>query len=94
MEANPRRPRAGHWLIQAGAVLMAFGVGGFLGVAVGRTPMLAVPPQGVPTLNLAERHANNAEYYARRSIVGISRVQERDACLHSGAAARQQVDNQ
>jgi hypothetical protein len=70
------RARAGIGLTALGVVLMAFGVGGFLGFLVGNSPAFAARPQHDALLELTERHANEAEYLARRAIVGISRVQK------------------
>lgn len=61
---------------------MTFGVGGFLGFSVGRSPAFAEMPPQSPFAERAAKHANDAEYYARRTIVGISRVQQNKACLH------------
>ena len=71
------RVRAGSGLVALGVVFMAFGAGGFLGFAVGRSPAFAAPLPESPLLKLTERHANEAEYLARRAIVGISRLQQR-----------------
>jgi len=64
-------------LIQLGVVLMAFGVGGFLGYVVGRFPVSASNAPNTETLTRAELHANNAEYLAHRAIVGVSRLEGR-----------------
>ncbi len=56
---------------------MAFGAGGFLGFVVGRSPAFAAKPQDSVLLKLTEEHANEAEYLARRAIIGISRVQKK-----------------
>lgn len=62
------------WLIQAGVVLMALGVGGFIGFAIGQyRPNL--------TQTRAELHANNAEYDARRLIDGMSKLEKKPARL-------------
>ena len=71
------RVRAGSGLVVLGVVFMAFGAGGFLGFAVGRSPAFAAQPQDSALLKLTEKHANEAEYLARRAIVGISRLQVR-----------------
>ncbi len=70
------RVRAGSGLVILGVVFMAFGAGGFLGFSVGRSPAFAATPHDSALLQLTERHANEAEYLARRAIIGISRVQK------------------
>jgi len=79
-EGHDRGAWAGWWIIQLGVLLMTFGVGGFFGFSVGRAPAFAQEPARSPFAALTEQHANNAEYYAKRSIVGISRVQQRKDC--------------
>ncbi len=73
---NDRGLRAGFALTALGVVFMAFGVGGALGFFLGRSPAFAAQPQDDALLILTEKHANEAEYLARRAIVGISRVQK------------------
>lgn len=74
---NDRGLRAGFALTALGVVFMAFGVGGALGFFVGRSPAFVAQPQADALLLLAEKHANEAEYLARRAIVGISRLQNK-----------------
>ena len=78
-EKTERSRWAGLWLVQLGVLLMTFGIGGFLGFIVGRTPVFAAVPPRSYVADRAERRANDAEYYARRTIVGISRVER---CSH------------
>jgi len=68
------------WIVQLGVLLMTFGVGGFLGFIGGRAPVFAQEPPQSPIAERTERHANEAEYNARRTIVGISRVQQNKSC--------------
>jgi hypothetical protein len=65
------------WLIQLGVVLMAFGVGGLIGFLAGRS--FAAPPlaPSSPYLTRAELHANNAEYFAHRAIIGASHLERK-----------------
>lgn len=71
------RVRAGSGLVVIGVVFMGFGAGGFLGFMLGRSLAPAAPPPNSALLQLTERHANEAEYLARRAIVGLSRIQQR-----------------
>ena len=68
--ATDRGARAGSGLLILGVVFMAFGAGGFLGFAVGRSPAFAAQPAPQPQesvlLKLTEKHANEAEYLLRR----------------------------
>ena len=70
----------GYWLIRVGVLLMTFGIGGYLGFVVGRAPVFAQELPPPPVADRSEQHANNAEYYARRAIVGISRVEKSKGC--------------
>ena len=80
-EKNATQFGSGRWLIHLGVLLMTFGAGAFLGFIVGRAPIFAqAAPQ--PLTDRAERHANDAEYYARRSIVGISRIERNRSQAH------------
>ena len=80
MPDSMKRPST--WLIQVGVVLMAFGIGGFLGYAVARVPAMR-PSAPAPaasdrlTLQRAERHANSADYLSRRLTIGVSKLEKR-----------------
>jgi hypothetical protein len=67
-------------LIQLGTVLMAFGVGGFLGFAVASERHVATGTPAAPAvapvvITRAETHANAADYLARRLTLGISKLE-------------------
>ena len=77
-----RTKQSSSWLIQLGVVLMAFGIGGFLGYLAGRIPSVRQPAPAPAasdraTLDRAERHANSADYVSRRLVIGTSKLERR-----------------
>jgi hypothetical protein len=61
-------------LIRVGVVLMAFGVGGFLGFAAGSIR----PVPAAPLFTRAEDHANSSDYLSRRLTIGMSKLENTD----------------